>query len=166
MRSSGDHEVRARSVPGRHPCDARAIGAAYCPDTTHRMADTFPAGFHDGAVLWRTTGKPAGALNYRFYERRPTATVAIATRAGLLEPADPVARLIEVWSGLYADSTELCDFDAAAGLVKTWVILGGMRPLTDILAAPGVPEGIRRHEAAFRQLGPAPSRSYGGWRAG
>ncbi|MGW6945364.1 aromatic prenyltransferase [Streptomyces xanthophaeus] len=149
--------MTTRFAPARFLADtratARAIGAAYCPDTTRRMVDTFAAGFHDGAVLWRTTSKPAGALNYRFYERRPSATVAIATRAGLLEPADPVARLIEVWSGLYADSTELCDFDAATGLVKTWVFLGGMRPLTDILAAPGVPEGIRRHEAAFRQLG-------------
>ncbi|MFB6523359.1 aromatic prenyltransferase [Streptomyces sp. NPDC056401] len=132
---------------------ARAVGAAYCPDTTRHMLDTFAAGFQDGAVLWRTTSKPAGALNYRFYARRPTPTVAIATRAGLLDAADPMARLIDVWSGSYADSTELCDFDAAAGLVKTWVFLGGMRPLAEVLAAPGVPEGVRRHEAAFEKLG-------------
>ncbi|MFE6848913.1 aromatic prenyltransferase [Streptomyces sp. NPDC057686] len=132
---------------------AQAIGAGYCPDTTRHMLDTFAAGFNDGAVLWRTTSKPAGALNYRFYERRPTATVATATKAGLLDADDPMARLIQAWSGLYSDSTELCDFDAATGLVKTWVFLGGMRPLADVLATPGVPQGIRRHEAAFDKLG-------------
>ncbi|MEY9876271.1 4-hydroxyphenylpyruvate 3-dimethylallyltransferase [Streptacidiphilus sp. MAP12-33] len=132
---------------------ASAIGADYCSDTTSRMLDTFAAGFHNGAVLWRTTSKPSGALNYRFYERRSTDTVAIATRAGLLNATDPVTQLIETWSGLYADSAELCDFDAAAGLVKTWVFLGGMRPVTDLLAVPTVPEGIRRHEATFDRLG-------------
>lgn len=137
---------------------AHAVGAEYCPETTRRMLDTFAAGFHDGAVLWRTTSKPSGALNYRFYERRSTDTVAIATRAGLLDAADPVARLIRTWSGLYPDSTELCDFDAAAGLVKTWVFLGGVRPVTDLLAAPGVPEAIRRHEATFDKLGLASVR--------
>ncbi|WP_165845690.1 aromatic prenyltransferase [Streptacidiphilus pinicola] len=132
---------------------AHAIGADYCPETTRRMLDTFTDGFHNGAVLWRTTSKPSGALNYRFYERRSTDTVAIATRAGLLNATDPVARLIKTWSGLYADSAELCDFDAAAGLVKTWVFLGGMRPVTDLLVVPGVPEGIRRHEGTFDKLG-------------
>ncbi|WP_327308964.1 aromatic prenyltransferase [Streptomyces sp. NBC_01298] len=132
---------------------ARAIGAGYCPSTTRRMLDVYESGFHEGAVLWRTTSKPAGALNYRFYARRPTDTVAIATSAGLLAPADPMARLIGAWSGLYEGSTELCDFDAVDGLVKTWVFLGGMRPMADVLATPGVPQGIRRHEAAFDKLG-------------
>ncbi|MFD5143992.1 aromatic prenyltransferase [Streptomyces sp. NPDC058401] len=132
---------------------AHAIGAGYCPSTTRRMLDVYESGFHEGAVLWRTTSKPAGPLNYRFYARRPTDTVGIAARAGLLAPGDPMAQLIGAWSGLYEGSTELCDFDAVDGLVKTWVFLGGMRPVPDVLAAPGVPASIRHHASAFDGLG-------------
>jgi 4-hydroxyphenylpyruvate 3-dimethylallyltransferase len=50
-------------------------------------------------------------------------------------------------------STELCDFDAEHGLIKTWVYLGGMRPVGRVLGGPDVPQSFRRHERRFRALG-------------
>lgn len=133
---------------------ADAIDAAYSPAVTRRMLEVYEQSFRDGAVLWRATDKPGGALNYRFYERRPVDTVGLAVAAGLFGADNEAARLISSWSALYpGESTQLCDFDAARGLVKTWVYLGGMRPLDDILAAEGVPARIRGYEPVFRDLG-------------
>ncbi|MFJ7911298.1 aromatic prenyltransferase [Kitasatospora sp. NPDC096204] len=46
---------------------------------------------------------------------------------------------MSAWSSLHDGSTELCDFDAVRGLVKTWVHLDGIRPLDEVLDAPGIP---------------------------
>lgn len=131
---------------------AGILGAEHSEPMTHRVLDAYEESFHRGAVLWRTTDKPGGPLNYRFYERRPVDTMGIAVRAGFISAHSPATRLISTWSSLYEGSRELCDFDAARGLVKTWVYLEGMRPLEEILGPPGVPDAIRRHEGRFREL--------------
>jgi len=80
--------------------------------------------------------------------------VNIAIKAGLLDNDNKMAQLLSSWSSLYPGaSTELCDFDATSGLAKTWVYLGDIRPVEDILGAPGVPETIRKHASAFHDLG-------------
>ncbi|OPC77329.1 hypothetical protein B4N89_43185 [Embleya scabrispora] len=132
---------------------ADILGADYCAPMTRRVLDVFEESFHRGAVLWRTTDRPGGALNYRFYERRPLDTVCIAERAGFIPARSPAAGLIRAWSGLYAGSRELCDFDSAQGLVKTWVYLDGRRPVEEVLDTRGIPDPIRRHESRFRELG-------------
>lgn len=147
-----------RFSPEQFLADARAtadaIGAPYSESTTRAVLDAYPDGFRDGAVLWRTNDRPDGPLNYRFYERRRTDTVGTAVRAGLLDAGHPLIGLISSWSALYGDaSTELVDFDTARGLSKTWVYLGGLRPVGEVLGAPGVPEAFRRHEERFRETG-------------
>ncbi|MGW1178682.1 aromatic prenyltransferase [Kitasatospora sp. NPDC002543] len=132
---------------------ADLLGIDHSPPVTRRVLDAYEESFHRGAVLWRTNDKPGGALNYRFYDRVPVDTVGIGARAGLLDPRSGTAGLISSWSSLYDGSTELCDFDAVRGLVKTWIYLGGMRPLDKILDTPGVPDTIRRHHDRFRDLG-------------
>ncbi|MFJ6379480.1 aromatic prenyltransferase [Kitasatospora sp. NPDC092039] len=132
---------------------ADLLGIEHSLPTTRRVLDAYEESFHRGAVLWRTDDRPGGALNYRFYDRVPIDSVDIAVRAGLLGPHRPTAALISAWSSLYDGSTELCDFDAVRGLVKTWVYLGGIRPVAEVLDAPGVPDTIRRHHDRFRELG-------------
>jgi 4-hydroxyphenylpyruvate 3-dimethylallyltransferase len=133
---------------------ADAIGAAYSEPVTRTVLGAYAGGFRAGAVLWRTTDRPSDALNYRFYERRPTDSIGTAIRAGLLDPNNTMTGLISSWSSLYGGtSTELCDFDAEHGIAKTWVYLGGMRPVEHVLGAPGVPWALRRHERRFRALG-------------
>ncbi|MGW2373908.1 aromatic prenyltransferase [Kitasatospora sp. NPDC001683] len=129
------------------------LGIDYSEAMTRRVLDAYEESFHRGAVLWRTTDKPDGVLNYRFYERVPVDTVSIAAQTGLLGPHNQTASLISAWSSLYEGSTQLCDFDAVRGLAKTWVYLGGIRPLEEVLGAPGVPDTIRRHHGGFRELG-------------
>jgi len=132
-----------------------ALGAPYSEATTRKVLETFPHSFNDGAVLWRATDRKGDSLNYRFYERRPIDTVAIAIKAGLLTADDAImADLVTTWSLLYNGTPEQsCDFDAETGLVKTWVFLKGLRPLDDILNAPGVPDSLRFHQATFHSLG-------------
>ncbi|MFC4056659.1 aromatic prenyltransferase [Actinomadura syzygii] len=133
---------------------AEAIGAPYSEPVTRTVLAAYRESFRDGAVLWRTTDKPGGALNYRFYERRPTDSIGTAIRANLLDPKNALINLISSWSSLYGGaSTELCDFDAARGIVKTWVYLGGTRPVEQVLGASAVPQALRRHESRFRALG-------------
>ena len=133
---------------------ADAIGAAYSEPVTRTALRAYAGSFNSGAVLWRTTDKPGDALNNRFYERRPTDSVATAIRAGLLDPGNTMTGLISSWSSRYRGaSTELCDFDAEHGFAKTWVYLGGTRPVEHVLGAPGVSWALRRHERRFRALG-------------
>lgn len=133
---------------------ADAIGAPFSEKVTRGVLDAYPKEFRDGAVLWRTTDRPGAPLNYRFYERRPSDSVGTAVRAGLLDAGHPMIGLISSWSSLYGDvSTELADFDAERGIAKTWVFLGGRRPVGEVLRAPDVPEVFRRHEERFRALG-------------
>ncbi|KAK4693763.1 hypothetical protein P7C71_g3695, partial [Lecanoromycetidae sp. Uapishka_2] len=131
-----------------------AIGAPYSESATRAVIDAYSQSFRDGAVLWRATNRPGDALNYRFYERRPIDTVAIAVRAGFLAPDNVMAGLITSWSGLYDGTPEQsCDFDAEKGLTKAWVYLAGFRPINDILGAAGVPETVRQHGPTFHDLG-------------
>lgn len=131
-----------------------AIDAPYSESATRAVVEAYSQNFHDGAVLWRATNRPGDALNYRFYERRPIDTVAIAVKAGFLAPDNAMARLITSWSSLYDGTPEQsCDFDAEKGLTKAWVYMAGFRPLDDILGARGVPETIRQHSTTFHGLG-------------
>ena len=131
-----------------------AIGAAYSKTNTVRSLEAFDNSFNTGAVLWRTTDRPGDALNYRFYERKPTDTVTRAVEAGFIGPGNPLGELITSWSALYSGTPEQsCDFDAETGLSKAWVYMGGMRPVDDILNAAHVPEQIRRHGPTFHNLG-------------
>jgi len=144
--------------PAQFLCDVKVtagvIGAGYSESMTRTVLSAYADSFRDGAVLWRTTDRPGDALNYRFYERRPTDSVGTAIRAGLLDPKHHMTGLISSWSSLYGGaSTELCDFDAQHGLVKTWVYLGGQRPVERVLSAPGVPRSLRGHERRFRAMG-------------
>jgi 4-hydroxyphenylpyruvate 3-dimethylallyltransferase len=133
---------------------AGAIGAPYSRPITQAVLDAYAENFRESAVLWRTTDRPGGALNYRFYERRPTDTLGVAIEAGLLAAGNELIPLISSWRSLYgATPTELCDFDAGLGFAKTWLYLGGMRPVDDVLGAPGVPESIRGHGPTFHALG-------------
>ncbi|MFC4911812.1 aromatic prenyltransferase [Actinomadura gamaensis] len=133
---------------------ADALGAPYSESVARAVLDAYSDCFRSGAVLWRATDRADDPLNYRFYERRHTDTVGAAVRAGLLRADNPLIGLISSWSALYgAESTELVDFDAGRGIAKTWVFLGGMRPVGEVLGAPAVPEAFRRHEPRFRALG-------------
>jgi 4-hydroxyphenylpyruvate 3-dimethylallyltransferase len=133
---------------------AAAIDAPYSRETTRSVLNAYDEGFSTGAVLWRATDRPGSALNYRFYARSRTDTIASAVRGGMIDPGSRVIPLIAAWNDLFGGIPEQsCDFDASRGLVKTWLFLGGTQPLDDILAADGVPETISRHGSLFHGLG-------------
>ncbi|MFC8725771.1 aromatic prenyltransferase [Streptomyces bacillaris] len=133
---------------------ATALGAPYSEAVTNRVLDAYASAFDEGAVLWRTTDRPGAGLDYRFYARRPLDTMTIARRAGFIAGDDPLAALVQAWSGLYGGAPEQsCDFDAALGQTKTWVYLAGTRPLDDVLGVPGVPDALRRLAPLFHGLG-------------
>jgi 4-hydroxyphenylpyruvate 3-dimethylallyltransferase len=120
---------------------------------TRSVLDVYAEDFSTGAVLWRTTNRPGGALNYRFYARERADKLGAAVDGGLLDPAARLIPLIVSWNDIFGGIPEQsCDFDAARGLTKVWLYLGGTQPLDGILAADGVPESIRRHGPLFHSL--------------
>ncbi|MGW4165274.1 aromatic prenyltransferase [Streptomyces sp. NPDC004788] len=131
-----------------------AIGAACSEPVTRAVLDAYGPAFAEGAVLWRATDRDGDGLNYRFYARRPMDTVAMARRAGFIADGDPLGDLIQAWNMLYDGTPEQsCDFDAARGLTKTWLYLGGTRPLDDVLGVPSVPSPVRERGPLFHRLG-------------
>jgi 4-hydroxyphenylpyruvate 3-dimethylallyltransferase len=132
---------------------ARTLDAPYSEETTRSVLDAFDEDFSTGAVLWRTTNRPGDALNYRFLARKRSDTVATAIRNGLLDPASQMIPIVATWSELFNGIPEqCCDFDAARGLAKVWLFLGGTQPADDMLTADGVPETVRRHWPLFQGL--------------
>ncbi|NUW36375.1 hypothetical protein HTZ77_33940 [Nonomuraea sp. SMC257] len=129
---------------------AAALGARYEEDLTRKVLDTFGDGFRDGATVWKTTGRPGDHLCYRFFARAQNDTVATALKAGLLAEESAATRLIRDWTEAQGGAaTQSCDFDAANGLAKTWLYLGGMRPAEEILGRSFVPAGLRGQLDAF-----------------
>ncbi|MFH8625934.1 aromatic prenyltransferase [Streptomyces vietnamensis] len=133
---------------------AEAIGAPYSEAATRAVLEAYGPAFAEGAVLWRATDRSDDGLNYRFYARRPMDTVTVARRAGFIAADDPLGDLVQAWNTLYDGTPEQsCDFDAARGLTKTWLYLGGTRPLDDVLGVAAVPDPVREHGPRFHQLG-------------
>ncbi|KAL2826732.1 prenyltransferase-like protein [Aspergillus pseudoustus] len=131
-----------------------ALNTPFSETTTSQILTTFKESFSRGAVLLRTTDQPNGDLNYRVYERQSVDLVSLSINAGLLPPDSRLGKLVQLWSNLYGgQSHQLADFDAEKGLVKFWVFLGGIRPLHEILAIPGLPECIARRQTMFESLG-------------
>jgi hypothetical protein len=133
---------------------ADATGAPYSESTIQESLTTFEECFKEGTVIWRTTNRPNDVVNYRFYLRYRLDTVEMATKAGYLEPGNPMGRLATSWSALFnGDTEQWCDFHPKMGLVKTWVHLKCRRPVDDVLDASEVPEAVRAHKPTFRRLG-------------
>lgn len=134
---------------------ASVLGAPFSESKTREMREVFTEGFTTGAALWKTTNRPNDTLSYRFYARRRTNTVKIATQAGLIgENTAPLGNLVTSWSALNdGKPVQSCDFDAESGLAKSWVFLGATLALEDILAAPGVPARLRGLAPALRDHG-------------
>ena len=123
-----------------------AIGAPFSESTTRKVLNTFTEQFRDGGIVLRTSNQPTAKLDYRFFMRRKTDVLALAEREGFIERGDPLNDLIASWSTLYGGIPEAsCDFEASRGLAKVWLFFGAIRPLDEILGAPGLPESIRRH---------------------
>ncbi|KAE9377664.1 hypothetical protein N431DRAFT_527667 [Stipitochalara longipes BDJ] len=146
--------------PNRFLADIRKIintlGIAYSDETTRNIVKLYAINFEEGPVLWRYTDRKGDPLNYRFYERRPVDLATVAEKAGLLPRDNSLTKLVKSWCSLYdgpGTPEQSCDFDSAAGLVKIWVYLKGIRPLDDILNAYGVPEQLKIHQATFYSLG-------------
>ncbi|KAK5988307.1 4-hydroxyphenylpyruvate 3-dimethylallyltransferase [Cladobotryum mycophilum] len=126
--------------------------APYSELVTRTVLQTFASSFQGGAVLWRITNFKEDGLNYRFYERASVDLIRPALEAGLLSSSHPLLPLIASWSALYPESQQSCDFDTESGLTKTWIYLGGMRPLGQVLASQHVPETLKQLQPAFRFL--------------
>lgn len=133
---------------------AAAIGAPFDETTTGKVLDIFGEQFNEGGVILRTSNQPRAKLDYRFFMRRQTDIMGLALKEGLIEAGDPMSDLINSWTSLYNGIPEAsADFDAVKGLAKVWLYFGAIRPVDQILAAPGVPEGIRAHLSTFQSLG-------------
>jgi 4-hydroxyphenylpyruvate 3-dimethylallyltransferase len=131
-----------------------ALGAPFSRATTEKCLDVFARGFTDGAIVWKTTEKPGGRLFYRFFARSSYDTIASALDNDLLAGETPATALARGWTVLFGEAaTQSCDFDAAAGLAKTWIWLGGMHSATDVLDQGFVPHTLRRLLPTFHRAG-------------
>ncbi|OTA08152.1 hypothetical protein A9Z42_0091200 [Trichoderma parareesei] len=120
---------------------------------TKKILDSYATSFQRSAIQLRITDRPGDPVNYRFYERKAVDSIKPAIAAKLLSPENPMIGIFQSWSQLYGClPIQLCDFDAEKGLVKAWLYLSGLRPLDDILGAPGIPATIGLQRDTFLSL--------------
>ncbi|MEU3855221.1 aromatic prenyltransferase [Streptomyces sp. NPDC029554] len=133
---------------------AGALGSELDLEVTRTAVRSFASSFHTGGVQFRATSRPGDRLNYRFYPRERIRSTRIALRDRLIEPS-PLTELLDEWSSAFADeSVELCDFDPVEGLSKTWLFMGRLRPVDEVLAASRhIPEGLRELLPVFEECG-------------
>lgn len=135
----------------KHVC--HVCQAPYSEEMTRKVLDAYASSFSRAAIQLRVTDRPGDAVNYRFYERKSINTIKPAMAAKMLDPQNPMIKIFESWSDLYGGApVQLCDFDAEKGLVKAWIYLTGLRPLDDILDAPGIPVTVGHYRETFRSL--------------
>lgn len=128
------------------------LTADYKEDVVDKIIDTYHENFNRGAVLWKATNRQEDGIALRFYERKKVDVIGPAIKNGLLTDHHTLIPLVSSWANLYSNAITSCDFDPAKGLNKTWVWLGGRRPLKEILNAPHVPKAVRDLEAKFKGL--------------
>ncbi|PTB69399.1 hypothetical protein BBK36DRAFT_1111187 [Trichoderma citrinoviride] len=135
----------------QHVC--KVCQAPYSEEMTRKVLDTYATSFQRSAIQLRITDRPGDPVNYRFYERKAVQSINLAISSKLLSPQNPMIGIFKSWSQLYGGAPiQLCDFDAEKGLAKAWLYLSGLRPLDDILDAPGIPSTIGLYQDAFRSL--------------
>jgi 4-hydroxyphenylpyruvate 3-dimethylallyltransferase len=133
---------------------AITLGAPFSESTTRTVLSAFQDWFLTGSVLWKTTDRPGDSLHYRFFAAGPSDTISAAVNAGLLDERHALLPLVRFWNALPGTPAEQsCDFDADLGLTKTWLYLGGTRPLQQILEGAEIPETIRQHAPCWIALG-------------
>jgi 4-hydroxyphenylpyruvate 3-dimethylallyltransferase len=129
------------------------LKAPYSEPIIEKVIKTYGANFQRGAVLWKATNRPEDGIAFRFYERETVDVINPAITSGLLSPDHPLIPLISSWSALYSNAISSCDFDPQKGLRKTWIWLGGRRPLDELLNADNVPMQIKALGPKFHALG-------------
>jgi 4-hydroxyphenylpyruvate 3-dimethylallyltransferase len=133
---------------------ANAIKAPYSESSTIQVLNVLENCFREGVIIFRATDRPGDALNYRVYIHKNMDTLSMAKEGNLLDPKHQMLIPLEIWCALYNNSPQQwCDFDANAGLVKTWLHLMTLRPIDELLTAPGIPSNFKSHLPNFQSLG-------------
>jgi 4-hydroxyphenylpyruvate 3-dimethylallyltransferase len=130
-----------------------SLKADYNEDVMDKVLSTYDENFRRGAVLWKATNRPKDGIAFRFYERRKVDVVSPAIKHGLLRDHHAMIPVISSWANLYPSAITSCDFDPARGLSKTWIWLGGRRPVDELLKAPHVPKAIGALEGKLKSIG-------------
>lgn len=126
---------------------SEALEAEYSEDITKAILSAYGDNFAKGVV--QLHGTTSGeALIYRCYPPQPIDSIGIAVKAGLFDPKNPSVDLVRSWVDLYPEAYEMPDFACDTGLARAFIFFGvnaqgGLRPLDEILGAPGVPAYIR-----------------------
>jgi 4-hydroxyphenylpyruvate 3-dimethylallyltransferase len=128
-----------------------AIGAPFSETSVSRVLDGYSPHFSSSVIVLKTTDRPGDHLYYRLWARSRLDTIEIALKCGLLPERTELSSLIDSWSALYSAAEQSCEFDASSGLTKTWIHLGDLRPIGEILGNGFVPESIRRHLPLFQR---------------
>ncbi|KAJ5312366.1 secondary metabolism biosynthetic enzyme [Penicillium antarcticum] len=133
---------------------ANATNAAYSESSTVAVLNVFEDYFRNEVIIFRATDRPGDALNYRLFIHKNVDTLSMAKEGKLLDPEHQMLTPLEIWCSLYQNEPQQwCDFDANAGLVKTWLHLVALRPVKELLTAPGIPSTLQSHLPTLQGLG-------------
>ncbi|KAJ5747315.1 secondary metabolism biosynthetic enzyme [Penicillium nucicola] len=132
---------------------AKAINASYSESSVAIVLDTFQDFFLDEVIIFRTTDRPRDALNYRLFIDKNADTISMAKKANLLDSNHTMIVPLEIWCAVYgSEHQQWCDFDANAGLAKTWLHFMTPRPVAELLMVPGISFSLRSHLPTFQNL--------------
>ncbi|KAL3423547.1 hypothetical protein PVAG01_05294 [Phlyctema vagabunda] len=130
-----------------------SMGAPYSEKSTKTVLDAFGHKFSEGAIQLIATSRPGEPIIYRLLMRKPADTIDIAVGAGLLASDNAIAPIVQSVKSLWEVAYEQCDFSSDGGLVGSFVYLGPLRKLDEVLEAPLMPEGVKKQAPVFHELG-------------
>lgn len=132
-----------------------ALSTPYHEPTIRRVLAAYGDLMYDAAIQVRGSSRPGVPLLFRVLMATPADTLDIATRHGWVHPDDPLASLAASARAHFSSSViEQPEFAAdEGGYDAMFMYLGGLRPLDEVLAVPGMPAGVRAHRERFLALG-------------
>lgn len=114
---------------------------------------------HDGlmrnaAMQLRGSSDPGMPIIFRvILVDSPATATEMAISNGWLRPDDPMVVLAKACGTQFKESFEQGEYTANTGCHGMLLYLGGLQPLDELLATPGMPEGIKAHRKEFVDLG-------------
>ncbi|KAJ4390158.1 hypothetical protein N0V93_007632 [Gnomoniopsis smithogilvyi] len=128
------------------------LEAPYEESVVKEVINAFGEAFHDSAVQIRGCYNPNVPLMFRVLFAIPMDVLDIAQKQGWLTEDDPIVQLHKSISRECPRSLDEPEFTASHGFEAEWKFLGDTYSVDQILAIPGMTDGIRANRQRFIDL--------------
>lgn len=129
------------------------LDVPYSEDVVKGLVDAYGTSFYDAAIQLRGCSIPGVPIMFRCLFAIPVDTLEIALKQGWLVDDDPMTQLHKGTKQKFPKSIEQPEFVVDKGLDGMFHYLGNLATLDEVLATPGMTDGVKAHRDQLLALG-------------